>query len=581
MKFENFWKAFLTSTIGSALMGLAIYGWYFEEPTTDRLTNNEAIILFTAGFALLWIRGAIETALRKLLIELPGRLLGKWFGGGTPPTTILLLIGLALTAGSAIGQNNKPINASEIRVVPKTDSVGIMGVAQIRYDGVTGKIRFWNGSGWLGYLPISGKFEAYSTIDAGTPDAAFRVNRTLSSGATSGHGFRDQTIFTRAAQAYNAFDAASDMGDNSATTHDHWAGFQARGRVNGATLTNWYGAWTQPTIANSATVSNVYGYYSENATGVGTITTQYGLYVASLTKGSTNWGVYVDGSTKNFFGGKILLNSTDRLLNTINPQFQIEGTGAATSSASLVRNSNTNSGPSLYLGKSRGTVTNSYTVVQNGDVLGSVSFQGADGTLMSEGARISGVVSAAPGSNDLPTDLVFYNSPDGSISSAETFRIKSTGVVNIPITPTNNDAQTQVLVRNSSSGDIQYRNASSLGGTVTSGTYTPTFSSGSNLDSTPSATASTSKYTRVGDMVTFMLYVNIDATIAGTYTFNFTLPVASSLTAATQVLGVGGDATLDGVEVVADHPNDRATVTGSTTSTTVHSIYITGMYEVL
>lgn len=147
-KFENVWKAFLTSTIGAGLMGLAIYGWYFDK---EPLTNNEALVLFGAGFALLWIRGAIETALRKLIIELPTRLLTKWFGGNnTPPPTAVILL-LMLVGAAAYSQNQPPINTKEIRIVHKNDSVGISGIGMIRYDEPNAKFRFWDGSSWFTY----------------------------------------------------------------------------------------------------------------------------------------------------------------------------------------------------------------------------------------------------------------------------------------------------------------------------------------------------------------------------------------------------------------------------------------------
>ena len=67
--------------------------------------------------------------------------------------------------------------------------------------------------------------------------------------------------------------------------------------------------------------------------------------------------------------------------------------------------------------KSRGTSTGSYTVVQSRDYLGTLSFQGADGDDMIEGARIDAVVAADPGNNDMPTDLRFGVTANGASSS--------------------------------------------------------------------------------------------------------------------------------------------------------------------
>ena len=61
----------------------------------------------------------------------------------------------------------------------------------------------------------------------------------------------------------------------------------------------------------------------------------------------------------------------------------------------FIHNANAASQPILVLGKSRGTSTGSYTVVQSRDYLGTLSFQGADGDDMIEGARIDAVVAGS------------------------------------------------------------------------------------------------------------------------------------------------------------------------------------------
>lgn len=116
---------------------------------------------------------------------------------------------------------------------------------------------------------------------------------------------------------------------------------------------------------------------------------------------------------------------------------------------------------------------------------------------------------------------------------------------------------------------------------ATSGTYSPTFTSNLNLDSTPVATALTAKYVRLGNNVTVTLYANVDPTATGQYSFYVTLPIASNLTSVTQLIGHGGNATGDVAEIIGDITNDRAMVTATTTSTALHSIYLTFTYEVL
>ena len=71
------------------------------------------------------------------------------------------------------------------------------------------------------------------------------------------------------------------------------------------------------------------------------------------------------------------------------------------------------------------------SVVQNGDVLGNVIFSGYDGAAYLQGAYINAVVSAAPGTNDMPTDLAFGTTPDGSAGPSERLRITQAGNVGI------------------------------------------------------------------------------------------------------------------------------------------------------
>ena len=63
----------------------------------------------------------------------------------------------------------------------------------------------------------------------------------------------------------------------------------------------------------------------------------------------------------------VLVNATTARTNvglTLTPIFQVEGTGASSSSMSFIRNADNANPPRLYFGKSRGTTLNSNTIVQ-------------------------------------------------------------------------------------------------------------------------------------------------------------------------------------------------------------------------
>ena len=109
-------------------------------------------------------------------------------------------------------------------------------------------------------------------------------------------------------------------------------------------------------------------------------------------------------------------------------QLQVEGTSAATASASIIRNSADVNPPLLSLGKSRGTSDGSSTVVQSGDYLGSIVFAGADGTdKTSIAGRLDCLVDGTPGSDDMPGRLTFSTTADGAATPTERMRIDSSG----------------------------------------------------------------------------------------------------------------------------------------------------------
>jgi len=92
---------------------------------------------------------------------------------------------------------------------------------------------------------------------------------------------------------------------------------------------------------------------------------------------------------------------------------------------------NNSSGPFLLLGKSRGSSGAPFTTVSSGDTLGTVQFEGADGTGLIVGASISTAVDGTPGTSDMPGRLVFSTTADGASSPTERMRIDSTGAVEI------------------------------------------------------------------------------------------------------------------------------------------------------
>jgi hypothetical protein len=99
----------------------------------------------------------------------------------------------------------------------------------------------------------------------------------------------------------------------------------------------------------------------------------------------------------------------------------------------LVRNSADGNDTSIILGKTRGTSPGANTLVSNGDGVGSISFQGADGSELVELASIQAIIDGAPGANDMPGRLVFSTTADGASSPTERMRINSDGAARSPL----------------------------------------------------------------------------------------------------------------------------------------------------
>ena len=106
----------------------------------------------------------------------------------------------------------------------------------------------------------------------------------------------------------------------------------------------------------------------------------------------------------------------------------VDASGTSAGWFNLARFSNSAGANAIQFGKSRGTTVGNYTIVQNGDTLGSITFAGADGTdLGSYGAQIQAQVDGTPGANDMPGRLVFSTTADGASSPTERMRINNSG----------------------------------------------------------------------------------------------------------------------------------------------------------
>lgn len=111
-------------------------------------------------------------------------------------------------------------------------------------------------------------------------------------------------------------------------------------------------------------------------------------------------------------------------------------------------------------------------------------------------------------------------------------------------------------------------------GNLFSGTYTPTISDLSNYDS---VTPFQSQYMRVGNVVTVSGRVSTDPISAAAASFKMTLPIASDITASTNVAGgLLGDN--HNGQIFGDATNNKANANETPGIATVHDMYFTFTY---
>ena len=113
--------------------------------------------------------------------------------------------------------------------------------------------------------------------------------------------------------------------------------------------------------------------------------------------------------------------------STVSAGLQVEATGERSIIAAVRDTDTAAEVPVFLLARSRGTAIGSNTVVQSGDGLGYLSYQGNDGSEFVEAARIEAVVDGTPGANDMPGRLVFSTTADGAAAPTERMRITSGG----------------------------------------------------------------------------------------------------------------------------------------------------------
>lgn len=105
---------------------------------------------------------------------------------------------------------------------------------------------------------------------------------------------------------------------------------------------------------------------------------------------------------------------------------------------------------------SRSGTIGTNTVLQSGDTIGTITFQGADGTNYPNAATILASVDGTPGLADMPGRLTFSTTADGTSSPTEHMRIASTGLISLPTLTTDATLTTRTVCQNTADNTLHF-----------------------------------------------------------------------------------------------------------------------------
>jgi hypothetical protein len=188
--------------------------------------------------------------------------------------------------------------------------------------------------------------------------------------------------------------------------------------------------------------------------------------------------------------GRLLVGNTTARANFFNSTYtgksQVEGTGSTTDRGliAIVNNSTSDDNAILILAKSSGSTIGSNTLVPSGHTVGTVSFQGNDGSEFVSTASIDAILENTPAANDMPGRLVFSTTPELGTSPTERVRITSLGYFKASNDSSYNAPNSAFHEFRSNENVFRTLMAQNTNNTSGSGTYNSLL--GSNCDNTAS-----------------------------------------------------------------------------------------------
>lgn len=218
---------------------------------------------------------------------------------------------------TATSESHLPVTigtANGLSLAIQTLSLGLASA------GVTGAL---SGTDWSTFnakagLSLANVFTQSQTITGGglvlgsyTPFA--KVGIGGASTTMNFHGFEDWNVITPDTPnlGYSSFDSRTEItgsGNNS-----HFVGYQSRNiYTSSGNITSYWDDYNTGSVHNGAgTVALHRGLHISDIGGTGTVTTNYGIYIDSITRGATNHALYIAGGAS-YLGGGLSINTTNR-----------------------------------------------------------------------------------------------------------------------------------------------------------------------------------------------------------------------------------------------------------------------------
>lgn len=215
-----------------------------------------------------------------------------------------------------------------------------------------------------------------------------------------------------------------------------------------ADATAWVAWWTSAIpLINALSLMTNSGQFTDGTISSPSITFQLGTGVGFYRPAAGQLGIAA---------GQILIGSSNVISGVGNPRMSLQGANAGGSAFALMCAAASSQSGAVTLSKSRGAAVDDYTIVQTGDNLGNVNFQGADGSTMMLSARVSAQVIGTPASGDVRGQLSFQTG-SGANAVATRMIIDDAKIA----------AKLPVIVQ---SGGLGYDTGAGQGGAVTQGT---------------------------------------------------------------------------------------------------------------